>query len=150
MRGNVLLLILMLAIVMTGKAEVSAICESTPDNAHKAGETSARSETDIYIDLNTGKAFRFMYDELNDKYERDDLFALDLYVNTRTRDSFWLEEAVPVNNALLRDATGIYKVNPMKVKRDGTGYKVINNKAVIKQDSNEKVDKPKEGNVSSM
>ena len=144
------MLLFMLAITVMSNAEVSAMGDPAPDNTPKAGERSARSETDTYIDLNTGKAFKFIYDELNDKYERDDLLALELYVNIRTRDSFWKEQAVLVNNALLRDATGIYRVNPMKVKRDGAGYKVINNNAVIKQDSIEKGDKPKEGSVSSM
>jgi hypothetical protein len=155
MRGNILSLILMLVLAVTVHAEVRVTDDSAPDNASKSRESSARSEKDTYIDLNTGKAFRFMYDELNDKFERDDLLAVDLYVNTNTRDSFWLEQAVIVNNALLRDVTGIYKVDPMKVKRDGAGYRVINNKpvnnkVVIAEDKLEKTTKPKEDSVSSM
>ena len=145
MRGTILLLIVMLAIALGGNA-ISVMAGPTPDNSPKEG--SAPSVTDIYLDLNTGKAFRFMYDELNEKYERDDLLAVDVYVNTRTRDSFWLQEAVPVNNALLRDANGNYRVNPMKVKRDGTGYKVINNKPL--KPNTEEADKPKEAGASSM
>src|SRR5262245_57430724 len=61
------------------------------------------SETDTYLDLGTGKSFQLIYDGLNDLYNRSDLFALDLYVNTRTRDTFWLEDAILVNNALLPD-----------------------------------------------
>ena len=145
MRGKILLLIVMLVIAVVGNAG-GVMAGPSPDNTLK--ESSTRSETDIFIDLNTGKAFRFIYDELNDKYERDDLLAPDLYVNTRTKDSFWLAEAVPVNNALLRDANGNYRVNPMKVKRDGAGYKVINNKPV--QPKTEQADKPKDAGVTSM
>jgi len=149
MTRYVLLLLIMVSTALPGNAELSAICLPAPDNTQAAGSKPKHSETDPYVDLNTGKMFRFMYDELNDKYERDDLLTLDLYVNTRTKDTFWLEEALLVNNAVLRDGTGIYKVDPMKVKRNGNGYKVINNKAVKAVDM-EKGDKPKEGNVSSM
>jgi hypothetical protein len=83
------------------------------------------SETDTYLDLNTGKTFRFIYDGLNNIYNRSDLLALDLYVNTRTRDTLWLDDGILVNHALLRDADGKYRIDPMKVKRDGNSYKVV-------------------------
>ena len=144
----VLLSLFTASILLSASTALHAIGPIEPEN--QSSETKTRhSEKDAFMDLNTGKAFRFMYDELNDKYERDDLLALDLYVNTRTRDTFWLEDALVVNNAILRDATGLYRVDPMKVKRNGTGYKVINNKAIKAVDT-EKEARPKEGNVSSM
>jgi hypothetical protein len=83
------------------------------------------SESDTFLDLNTGKTFQLLYDGLNEIYNRSDLFALDLYVNNRTKDTMWLEDAIVVNNALLKDANGTYKVDPMKVKRDGNSYRVV-------------------------
>lgn len=98
-----------------------------PDNRDDAAEpTRAKlSETDTYLDLNTGKSFKFLYDGLNDIYNRDDLFGLDLYVNTNTRDTLWMDEAILVNNALLRDAAGKYRIDPMKVKRYGNTFRVV-------------------------
>jgi hypothetical protein len=83
------------------------------------------SETDTYMDLNTGKAFQFIYDDLNGIYNRSDLLQPDLFVNTRTKDTFWLYDAILVNNALIRDDNGRYRVDPMKVKRDGDTYRVV-------------------------
>jgi hypothetical protein len=100
----------------------------TPDNREDAAAAPARvklSETDIYLDLNSGKSFKFIYDGLNDIYNRDDLFGLDLYVNTNTKDTLWLDEAINVNHALLRDGAGKYRIDPMKVKRDGNSYRVV-------------------------
>jgi hypothetical protein len=65
-------------------------------------------------------------------YNREDLFPLDLYVNTKTLDTFWLPQAVLVNHALLQDASGAFKVDPSKVKREGDGYKVKTRQGVIK------------------
>ena len=89
-----------------------------------ASASTKFSEADTYLDLNSGKTFRFIYDELNDIYNRADLMGLDLYVNTRTRDTFWLEDAIVVNNALMRDDAGKYRIDPAKVKRDGNTFKV--------------------------
>ena len=139
MKRNMLLL-LMVGIALFGKADVSATCRLGSDDAKKASDAPVFSEIDTYLDLNTGKAFRFIYDGLNEKFNRDDLFGLEFYVNTRTKDTFWLEEAVLVNNALLRDGRGTYKVDPMKVKRDGNGFKVINNNRGVKLNANEKAD----------
>lgn len=99
---------------------------SVPGNRDDSSPASVKfSEIDTYLDLNSGKQFRFIYDELNDIYNRADLMSLDLYVNTRTRDTFWLEDAIVVNNALLKDETsGKYRIDPAKVKRDGNTYKV--------------------------
>lgn len=83
------------------------------------------SEADYFLDLNSGKTFQFIYDGLNDIYNRSDLLELEFYVNTRTKDTMWLEDAIVVNNALLRDAKGSYRVDPMKVKRDGASYRVV-------------------------
>ncbi|MBS1616039.1 MAG: hypothetical protein JST06_07985 [Bacteroidetes bacterium] len=100
--------------------------------AHQDDENKAEqprnpklSEKDTYMDLNTGKAFQFIYDDLNGIYNRSDLLQPDLYVNTRTKDTFWLYDAILVNHALIRDDNGIYRVNPMKVKRDGDSYRVV-------------------------
>jgi hypothetical protein len=90
----------------------------------RSGATSKFSDADTYLDLNRGKTFRFIYDELNDIYNREDLLSLDLYVNTRTRDTFWLEDAIVVNNALLRDDAGKYRIDPARIKRDGNTFKV--------------------------
>jgi hypothetical protein len=92
--------------------------------------TSKPSESELYMDLNDGKVFRVFYDGLNEIYNRSDLFPLDLYVNVRTKDTFWLAEGVMVNNALLQDAQGNFKVDPSKVKRKGSGY-IINTSVVV-------------------
>jgi hypothetical protein len=105
-----------------------------PDTNNGQTAQAKFSETETYMDLNTGKWFKVIYDGLNDTYNREDLFAFDLFVNLRTKDTFWLDLAVPVNNALVRDAAGSYRVDPMKVKRDGNGYRVINNKTVKKEE----------------
>ncbi len=89
--------------------------------------TNKFNDADTYLDLNTGKTFHFIYDELNDIYNRADLLGLDLYVNTRTRDTFWMEDAIVVNNALLRDDAGKYRIDPAKVKRDGNTFRVKTN-----------------------
>jgi hypothetical protein len=147
MRQNILLLLLMVVIALSGSTGAGAACQS----AEAKSGSAAISETDTYVDLNTKKTFRIMYDELNDKYERDDLFAFDLYVNTRTQDTFWLEAALLVNNALVRDAAGNFKVDPAKVKRDGSGYKVINSKAATKPDDvAEKAAPHQQGAASTM
>ena len=99
-----------------------------PDNREDAAPTPSRaklSETDVYLDLNSGKTFKFIYDGLNDIYNRDDLFGLDLFVNTNTKDTLWMDEAINVNHALLRDAAGKYRIDPMKVKRDGNSFRVV-------------------------
>jgi hypothetical protein len=92
--------------------------EMTASGRHKF------SEADNYIDLNTGKSFKVIYDQLNEIYNRSDLFAFDLYVNERTKDTMWLDEAIVVNNALVKDADGRYRIDGAKVKRDGDSYKV--------------------------
>ncbi len=97
----------------------------TPDTREEGASSGSKfSDVDTYLDLNRGKTFRFIYDELNEVYNRADLLSLDLYVNTRTRDTFWLEDAIVVNNALLRDDAGKYRIDPAKVKRDGNTFRV--------------------------
>ena len=113
--------VVILVLLCFGQVSARFTPGSNDDNA----SNSKFSETDTYLDLNTGKTFRMIYDGLNDLYNRDDLFALDLYVNTRTKDTMWLDDAIVVNNALLKDASGKYRINPMKVKRDGNSYKVV-------------------------
>jgi hypothetical protein len=114
---------ILLAFLGMGKVSATMTPDNREDNA--APGRAKLSETDVYLDLNTGKSFKFIYDGLNDIYNRDDLFGLDLYVNTHTKDTLWLEEAITVNNALLRDAAGKYRIDPMKVKRDGNSYRVV-------------------------
>lgn len=142
-----LLILLLIGAACFGNSEVNALCQVGSDNGQKALR-STLSESDTYQDLNTGKVFKVMYDDLNEKYDRVDLFALDLYVNTRTKDTFWLEEPVLVNHALRRDGA-VYRVDPMKVKRDGNGYKVINNNGPSSTTGGAKEDKKKEGEVSA-
>lgn len=98
----------------------------------KTASTSKPSEAETYMDLNNGKVFRVLYDGLNEIYNRSDLYPLDLYVNVRTKDTFWLDEGVLVNNALLQDAQGNFKVDPSKVKRKGNGYIINTGVAVAK------------------
>ncbi len=129
MRRIILVFVLAIGTVSIGQAPVSAFSPLTEDQSGDPATKASLSETDYYLDLNTGKVFQIMYDGLNEIYNRADLFAFDLYVNTRTRDTFWLEDAIVVNNALVRDASGRFRVDPMKVKRDGNGYRVINNRA---------------------
>jgi hypothetical protein len=150
MSQNILFLLLMTGFLLAANTEAGAICQSAMEGLKSTSAGPAISETDYYMDLNTKKAFRIMYDELNDKYERDDLFAFDLYVNTRTQDTFWLEDAVLVNNALVRDAAGNYKVDPIKVKRHGSGYKVIHTKPVIKTDDAEKTEPQPRSTTSTL
>lgn len=124
MRHKALLIAGSILLAFLGFGKVSATM--APDNRDDEAPARAKlSETDVYLDLNTGKSFRFIYDGLNDIYNRDDLFGLDLYVNTNTKDTLWLEEALLVNNALLKDAAGKYKIDPMKVKRNGNSYRVV-------------------------
>ena len=145
MKQKMLMLFLMVSTALLGSAELGATCPPAMEDEPKASDKPKISETDTYLDLKTGKTFRIIYDALNEKYNREDLFEFEFFVNTRTRDTFWLEDALLVNNALLRDAAGNYKVNPMKVKRDGSGYKVINNKAIIRENGKEKGVNEKEG-----
>jgi hypothetical protein len=123
MKYKVLFALGLTAVLFIG--QVNAI--DTPDNRDESASTANAkfSETDTYLDLNTGKTFMFIYDGLNDIYNRSDLLSLDLFVNTRTKDTMWLEDAIVVNNALIRDAGGKYKIDPMKVKRNGSTFKVV-------------------------
>ena len=120
---KVLLSVGLFAVIISAQ-QVGAL--GTPGSRDEAMSANSKfSEADTYLDLNSGKQFRFIYDELNDIYNRADLMSLDLYVNTRTRDTFWLEDAIVVNNALLKDeASGKYRIDPAKVKRDGNTFKV--------------------------
>ncbi len=124
MRRKALLIFGLMTIVFFAHQQVSAMLADGGQDDGATTPNAKFSETDTYLDLNTGKSFKFIYDGLNDIYNRDDLFGLDLFVNTRTKDTLWLEDAIVVNNALLRDAAGKYKIDPMKVKRDGNTYKV--------------------------
>ncbi len=123
MRRKTIIILTAALLTLTAPQSVQA------DNRQEATGTAARpaklSETDAYLDLNTGKQFHFIYDGLNEVYNRDDLFAAEYYVNTRTRDTLWLDAAINVNHALRRDADGKYRIDPMKVKRDGQGYRVV-------------------------
>ncbi len=119
----VLVLVLLAGFAFQGHASLDNEHQDENNADHKRNPNI--SETDTYRDLNTGKAFTFIYDDLNGIYNRSDLLEPDLYVNTRTKDTFWLYDAIRVNNALIRDATGRYRVDPMKVKRDGDTYKVV-------------------------
>lgn len=113
------------AIIMMAQQQVAANGADDNKEASAAGSLSSRlSEADTYIDLNTGKQFKVIYDGLNDIYNRDDLFSFDLFVNTRTRDTMWLDDAIVVNGALIRGEDGKYRLDPMKVKRDGDSYRV--------------------------
>lgn len=125
MRYKALLVAGSILLACLGMNKVSATM--APDNREDATAPARAklSETDVYLDLNTNKTFKFIYDGLNDIYNRDDLFGLDLYVNTNTKDTLWLDDAINVNNALLRDADGKYRINPMRVKRDGNTYRVV-------------------------
>lgn len=112
-----------LVAVLVSAQQVGAF--RTPgSNDDSAPAASKFNDADTYLDLNSGKTFRFIYDELNDIYNRADLLGLELYVNTRTQDTFWREEAIVVNNALLRDDAGKYRIDPAKIKRDGNTFKV--------------------------
>jgi hypothetical protein len=117
-------LVMMIAATLFVSLEVAARPEIPFTNDEVETDSPHLSETDTYIDINTGKSFKVIYDALNDTYNRDDLFPMDVYVNTRTNDTFWQAEAVLVNYALLQDVQAIYKVDPMKVKRDGNGYRL--------------------------
>lgn len=120
MRRKANLSILGTVLIVLGAQQVHAFAS---DEA-KSTTAPKLSTSDTYIDLGTGKEFRILYDDLNDIYNRNDLFALELYVNTRTRDTFWLEDAILINNALLKDEGGNYRVDPNKVKRNGNTYMV--------------------------
>lgn len=124
MRYKALLISGLVAAILFVEGQVKAGQSADQKDVNAASTGAKFSETDTYLDLNTGKTFRFIYDDLNDIYNRDDLFGLDLFVNTRTRDTMWLDDAIVVNNALLRDASGKYRIDPMKVKRDGSTFKV--------------------------
>jgi hypothetical protein len=114
---------ILLAVLGINKVSATMAPDNRPDAA--APTRAKLTETDVYLDLNSGKTFKFIYDGLNDIYNRDDLFGLDLFVNTNTKDTMWLEECIIVNNALLKDAQGKYRIDPMKVKRDGNSYRVV-------------------------
>jgi hypothetical protein len=150
MRSNMLALVVLVTVALLAGQDAKAVPPFYTLNSDGQSDTpgskggAVLSETDNYLDINTGKTFHVIYDDLNEKYNRDDLFAFDLYVNTRTKDTFWLEQALLVNNALLVDAGGIYKVDPMKVKRDGDGYKV---KIPIVSVSTKNGDKENKGNT---
>lgn len=115
----------LVAIAFSAQQRVGAtLSMDHKDNSAPAAAATKFSEADTYLDLNTGKEFKVIYDALNEIYNRDDLFAFELYVNTRTKDTMWLDDAIVVNNALLRDAGGKYRIDPMKVKRDGSTFRV--------------------------
>jgi hypothetical protein len=124
MRRKALLILGLSAFSFLGHQQVQATLAAENKDENTTSSSSKFSEADIYLDLNTGKTFQVIYDGLNELYNRSDLFAFDLFVNTRTKDTLWLEDAILVNNALVRDASGKFKVDPMKVKRDGNSYKV--------------------------
>lgn len=122
MRKVILLTGLMAVLISAQNVGASFIPGSQEDGSPTV---SKFNDADTYLDLNRGKQFHFIYDELNDIYNRADLLSLDLYVNTRTRDTFWMDDAIVVNNALLKDETsGKYRIDPAKVKRDGNTYRV--------------------------
>lgn len=124
MRRKTLLILGVIAVCFIAHQHVSAMMAG--ENNGETSTAHARfSENDTYLDLNTGKNFKFIYDGLNDIYNRDDLMALDLFVNTRTKDTLWLDDGILVNHALVRDAEGKYRIDPMRVKRDGNSYKVV-------------------------
>jgi hypothetical protein len=148
MRLSVVLTLVMAGAITLLSAGVSAGAAGLPADAGENIKSSniGLSESETYIDLNTGKTFKLIYDDLNAIYNRDDLFALDLYVNNRTKDTFWLEEAITVNNALVRDAEGVFKVDPMKVKRDGNSYKVRADVGHLNQKTPKEEPKPEANN----
>lgn len=111
-------------ITLSGQQASAMYTMDSGDNTSASNKTKF-SETDYFLDLGTGKTFQFIYDGLNDIYNRSDLQELNLFVNTRTKDTMWLDDAIVVNNALLSDGKGGYKIDPMKVKRDGNSYRVV-------------------------
>ncbi len=126
LNGKYLWMAALAAMILSGGRQVQA--KLSPDNKDESAAASGYrqlSETDTYLDLNTGKSFHVIYDVLNELYNRDDLFAFDLFVNTRTNDTMWQDAAIIVNHALMRDAEGHFKIDPSKVKRNGNGYKVL-------------------------
>ncbi len=128
MRNMKLVMAGILAFTLAGGYRATATQQAENKDEAAAAQGRKLSESDAYLDLNTGKTFHFIYDGLNDIFNRDDLFAAELYVNTRTADTLWLDDAINVNNALLRDAEGKYRINPMKVKRSGNTYRTVNGK----------------------
>jgi hypothetical protein len=105
------------------------------------------SESDGYIDLRTGKAIRIRRDTIQNVYTREDLTPLDIYVNTTTMDTFWGPEAVPVNNALIRDEAGMYTVDELRVEQNGDGYKAKTDDGEFKVKENENELKMKDGDA---
>lgn len=115
----------MVLCVTAGAFRAAATLSGENGESAPTAQSKKLSETDAYLDLNTGNTFHFIYDGLNDVYNRDDLFAAEFYVNTRTADTFWMDDAIVVNNALLRDAQGKYRIDPSKVKRQGNTFRTI-------------------------
>jgi hypothetical protein len=105
------------------------------------------SEADGYIDLKTGKTIRIRKDPANNTYVAEDMTPLDIYVNTVTYDTFWGPEAVPVNNALIHDASGMWIVDEMRVERNGEGYKAKSEDGELKIKDNENELKMKDGDA---
>jgi hypothetical protein len=105
------------------------------------------SEADSYIDLKTGKTIRIRRDTVRNVYVREDMTPLDIYVNTSSMDTFWGPEAVPVNNALIRDESGMFTVDELRVERNGDGYKAKSEDGEIKIKENENELKMKDGDA---
>jgi hypothetical protein len=138
MRRNAFILLMGLAITIFSAQGAGAVAQMGSEEGGLTANPNL-SDKDPYLDLNSGKEFRLIYDDLNDIFNREDLFSLDLFVNLRTKDTFWLEQALVVNHALLRDAAGAFKVDPMKVKRDGDGYKVKEGVGYLNSDPKSKI-----------
>ena len=125
MKLKLIILFVLATFIVLNRQQVRAMLLPEGEKDTNTNIKGKFSETDTYFDLNTGRTFQLIYDGLNNIYNRSDLFALDLFVNNRTKDTMWLEDAIVVNNALLKDATGLYKIDPMKVKRDGNTFRVV-------------------------
>jgi hypothetical protein len=118
----------------------------TSDSTLLAMEIPTLPVEEEYVDLKTGNTIHIRRDPEQHTYTREDKGPLDVFVSTRTRDTFWGPRAILVNNALQYD-NGVYKVDEMRIERNGEGFKAKSADGEVKIKDNENELKMKNGDA---
>ena len=128
-----------------GDTESSDSTSLTTTTEMDAGTSAGGSSS--YIDLRSGKSVR--KDEMTGRYVDESNNPVDFYVDVNTRDTFYGTTGQVVNNALIHEDDGNWRVDDAKIKVDGDEIKVKSGDDKLKIDGNDYKEKSGDTKVKS-
>jgi hypothetical protein len=118
-----------------------SVSSTEMDASSGAGGTSA------YIDLSTGATVR--RDEVTGRYVDQNNNPVDFYVDINTRDTFYGSSGQVVNNAIIHEDDGTWRVDDTKIKIEGDEMKIKEGDNKTKIDGDEYKSKSGDTKVKS-